>query len=60
MGRISEEERQRLVNAFTGNGRDEVEATPESQEESQGSMSKKGDSFFDFDDDEKSSQINLK
>jgi len=47
-----------LLQAMEEQSNEEVEAIPESQEKSQGSKSKKGDSFFDF-DDEKSSQINL-
>ena len=47
-----DEYKQMLLQAMEEQSDKEVEATPESQEASQGSKSKKGDSFFDFDDDE--------
>ena len=54
-----DEYKQMLLQAMEEQSDKEVEATPESQEASQGSKSKKGDSFFDFNDDEKSTQANL-
>jgi len=53
------EYKQMLLQAMLEQSNDEVEATPETQEESRGSKSKKGDSFFDFDNDEKSPQVNV-
>ena len=55
-----DEYKQILLQAMLEQSNDEVEARPETQEESQGSKSKKGDLFFGFDDDEKSSQVNVK
>jgi len=50
-----DEYNQMLLQAMLEQSNDEVEARPETQEESQGSKSKKSD----FDDDEKSSQVNV-
>ena len=54
-----DEYKQMLLQVMEEQRDKEIEATPESQEASQGPKSKKGDSFFDFDDDEKSTQANL-
>ena len=43
--------KQMFLQAMLEQSNDEVEVTLEIQEESQGSKNKKGDSFFDYDDD---------